>query len=278
MFHGAMKHSDHPEEYKATDGFPIRDDFQNLNVGKGSQVYNFATKGFGMPEEAYPKAQEAFARFLKEIQEVSFVPASLIVSSVGSPPSGFRFESHPVPPQQDPFLVHCSTLSIQNLKNTIKPGFEKFLREVIGFLPPSKIEGIFNDLLSSQENPSKNAQDHAVSMRMHSDFSPLLKNEDFLTSTVRSSLDKIENGTAEAVNNQLRAFAAYVLHRAELSFVSTLEDAALLRRHRDIEKISYSTLNPTDLMEMIRGRLKNLIPSLIVELPHETAQRLMKKL
>ncbi len=281
MSYGVIKRAEAPDEYRLAALYrPVDDaDFTKLGVDEGTFAHQIVTKGFQVPEQAYPRVVAAFAKFLKTMEDASFVSANLIATTVA--------EKTDLADHDEPCFLpahvestRCSTLSVPNLKNTIRPAFEEFVRETAVFLPPAQMGNLFEDLWASSSIVSSelSPEECLSTTTTGSDYNAVLKDEDFLTPAVRSTLDKIENGMADVVNNKLMALAVALLVRAELSLPSTARDARELRRHKSLEGVSYSTLNPEDLLRMVRTLLQGILPGLVFSLPAQTRRSVFDRL
>lgn len=277
MSYGVVRTQENPGDYRlAVDGEPIPTiDGQNLGIGEETPTAKIITKGFGIPAENYGKVQEAFAGFLTDIQNAAFIQARMVAAH-----ATFR---RSIPDAIDPHAAvrtmrgaRCSTLSVQNLKNVMRQGFEEFIRKVINLLPPSELKTTIGALL---QNPTNNVLAKEQTLAIGDDdpnFEQLLKGEDFLTPAARQSLDQLESGTAGVVNETLIKFAAQVLHRASLSLPSTMRDGNSMNA-KGTEGIEYSTLNPDDLTAMVRRGVDFILPGIVMSLPQPTNEKIMNR-
>lgn len=232
-------------------------------------------QGFGIPESAIPELNKIIGRFLMAIQEASFIHRS-VLEVVPMARNDWQEAVYSHEP-----LAYSSTLSANTLVVAVRQNIERLIQDVLALTT-----GLDND--DTPESPTEKpaVQNWALLFSNNIGHKGELDYTDLLTDEARNLIDQFGAGCANAVHHALQVLAESILCRADLSFGSLRRDVTRLAEEPQEEAAktslpkdaTYSTLNPVDLISMVKRNLEFAPIGLAMGLPDEIKKEIFARL
>lgn len=257
------------------------EDFEKIDFVSDDPLY---TQGLRIPKSAIPEINKIFGRLLVAIQEASFVHRAVlevVPLEDDLPLPEMRTVDNPFP---DRICTYGSTLSANTLVSTIRQNITGVIQDVLDLYSGKKTERQMGEGNEKQRPYTKN--DTLV-------FSGNVTHEDelgcaeLLTPEARRLIDQFGEGCADIVHDLLQSMGESILSRADLSYLSISRDMTRLSRLSEGRKTGlpeeaadakYSTLNPADFIERMKGDLRFSPAGFILRLPDEIKERILNRM
>lgn len=228
----------------------------------------------GFPRESRPALNRIIGGVLSAVQDASCVPATELspaetygydVKKTASYLLGYgACREHP---------GYTSTVDPDALIAAMRVNLAPAIREIIPLLSPkdrARISAIA-EKIPQMEKPAEPFKGH-LSIPEHT---KIPESASFLNDESQALLEAFEPGAAEATDKMLNVLVSGIAARSMLSYPSLCTDALGVGHWPNKGKLRYSTLNPYDLIPMVRQMLGSAPIGIMLGLPDEAQHRIL---